>query len=150
MATETETELETFDVLYNKCYGGYGISKAALDLYNKKLLERNPDAIPEEYDWAMSRTDPILLEVFYKMDGKNCKKGEGFNDKCSKVSVAKVAKIYEDCYRINEYDGLETIYIDFCRFQTEEMFKIANDESLSYEERIKKIQNLKVTYHFEK
>jgi hypothetical protein len=141
---ETKEETETFDVLYNCCYGGFGISKEALKRYNEKLLKKNPKAEIQKYDMFIKRTDPILLEVFYEMDGENSKKGEGFNDKYSKVVVAKLPIQYRNFYDIEEYDGKEGVSIDYNSFSLWEIKNIAKDESLSYEERILKIQNYKV------
>ena len=130
-------ETERVDVLYNDCYGGFGISKEALNLYNKKLLDRNPDAEKQTTDFLFNRTDPILLEVFYEMGGENCENGKGFNGRCAKIVVDKIPKIYKDYYRINEYDGKEDVYIDYYNFD-----HVVNIKSFNLLECIKSINQI--------
>jgi hypothetical protein len=139
-----KTEEEQLDVLYSTCYGGFGISKEALKRYNEKLLQKNPDAKVIKYDMDIRRHDPILIEVFHEMDGENCERGEGFNSKFSKASIETIPMIYKQYYHIDDYDGKEGIIINYHGFMVDEYKRIANDESLTYEERILKIQKLEI------
>ena len=149
MSTFTDkNDKEYIEVLYNECYGGFGISKEALALYNKKLLERNSTAEIKKDCYFFNRTDPILLEVYHEMDGGSSNQGEGFNRSSSKIIIDKIQKIYKDYYVISEYDGQETVNVDYNRFELKEIKRIANDENLSFEERIKQIQEFKVDYDF--
>ena len=128
---------EYIEILYNNCYGGFGFSKEAIQLYNVKLLEKNPEAKEIKYDFEVRRSDPILLEVYYEMNGSQSKRGEGFNDRHSEVRSERIPKKYENYYHINEYDGTETVEINYNGYEIGELRRIANDESLSYEDRIK-------------
>jgi hypothetical protein len=131
---------EVIEVLYNECYGGFGISKEALELYNKKRLQQNPDAEIIKTDCFFGRTDPILLEVYHEMNGDTCDKSEGFNGRFARVRVEKIPAKYKNCYYIDEYDGSETVDINYKKLEVIELKEIANDETLTYEERIRKIQ----------
>ena len=142
-STETNNVIE---VLFNDCYGGFGISKEALKRYNQKLVAANPSAVPHKYGYNIHRTDPLLLEVYHEMDGRNCKKGEGFNDSYSKTMICKINKKYENYFFISEYDGLETLDIRYHKYEIDEMRRIAKDETLSFEERINQINQLKVEF----
>ena len=83
------------------------------------------------------------------MNGKKCKKSEGFNDKYSKIRIEKIPKKYENYYFIQEYDGIESIDIRYHKYEMDELKRIANDESLSYEDRIKQIQNFKLDFKYD-
>ena len=135
---------ELFEVLYNECYGGFSISKEALKRYNEKLLEKDPNAEQHGCYWEFNRTDPILLEVYHDMNGEKSEMGEGFNGKCAKVRIDRIPKKYEKYYYIREYDGTEDVHINYHKYEIDEIKNIAKDESLSFEERINKIQNYKI------
>jgi hypothetical protein len=81
-------------VVYNSCYGGFGLSKKAHLLYcEKKGLD------PENYDSdRIARHDPILVEVVEEL-------GLEANGICAKL------KIDEDdgWYKIIYHDGLERV-----------------------------------------
>lgn len=84
-------------VVINKCYGGFGLSFAALERYNE--LSDNP----VEYAWQISRNDPILVQVVEEMGGL-------VNSYCSEL---KVVEIPDDVkWYIDDYDGFEKIHED--------------------------------------
>jgi hypothetical protein len=93
-------------VVYNSCFGGFGLSDAAIESYLKK---KNKDYTKErgevysvdgEYFWddEIERHDPDLVAVVEEM-------GEAANDSFSKLSIAQVSGLY----RIEEYDGMESV-----------------------------------------
>lgn len=124
-------------IVYNACYGGFGLSEAAMRLYAQKkglpLFVFNPYGIdsdlgkqyftadPSEYisdekgypavdhdfyskyslyDRDFDRTDPVLVEVVEEL-------GEKANDTFSELRVRELEP--GTMYRIEEYDGYETI-----------------------------------------
>jgi hypothetical protein len=95
-------------VIYNNCYGGYGISDAA-----KKLFRNIPDAgYPRE-------DNPALLRVIEAL---------GFKGASGEYASLKAALVPRDALpdvRIHEYDGLESVWIDvghYVKRKTEEHF----------------------------
>lgn len=87
-------------VVYNTCFGGFSLSKEAIDMYEKlsgKTLKRYGY-------WAdiggISRSDPTLVHVVETLR-------EAAWGPCSRLSIATVP---EGClYRIDEYDGRESV-----------------------------------------
>ncbi len=81
-------------VVINICYGGYGLSKVAKDMYTDLKNQKG-----EKVDWY-NRDDEDLISVVEKL-------GEEANDRHSKL---KIVEIPFDCkYTILDYDGCETV-----------------------------------------
>jgi len=81
-------------VVINTCYGGYGLSEMARDLYNHLKIQKG-----EKIDWE-SREDSDLISIVEKI-------GEEANTRHSKL---KIVEIPADCkYTILDYDGCETV-----------------------------------------
>lgn len=81
-------------IVYNACYGGFGLSDEALDLYEKLSGKR-----PEWHD-DFVRHDPHLVAVVEQL-------GERANSRYSNLCIAEVPS--GTSYRIDEYDGLESV-----------------------------------------
>jgi hypothetical protein len=99
-------------IVYNACYGGFGLSDKAIQRYSdlaglgliykgEKLNERweLPDG---KYWWSsdLSRTDPILIQVIEEL-------GKEADSNYAKLAIHELP--VGTLYRIDEYDGLETI-----------------------------------------
>lgn len=99
-------------VLVNDCYGGYGISLEAEQLYLQKkgisyeVIEAEYGTVKylidgEETYINLSRTDPILIEVFEEIGSE---RASGPHAELS------ISEIPDGCkYDIHEYDGMEYI-----------------------------------------
>lgn len=88
--------MSTHRVLINRSYGGWALSQEALTLVSYYCTEQGIPDLGED----LPRHHPVLLQVFDElgsdlMSGGNCK------IKCVEMSG--------DLYRINEYDGKETL-----------------------------------------
>ena len=81
-------------IVINTCYGGFGLSKEALALFN----ERTGTVIT--YDFLIKRNDPILVEIVEQL-------GESANGRFADL---KVVEIPDDVvWGIEEYDGDEWV-----------------------------------------
>jgi hypothetical protein len=98
-------------VVYNACYGGFGLSIEAMDRMVElgyKGLELNPKygsgkkSISNYYkyygDYNIPRHDPILVQVVEEL-------GEKANGNCADLQIEEVY----GSYRIDEYDGNESV-----------------------------------------
>ena len=81
-------------IVINTCYGGFGLSKEALALYN----ERAGTAIKYEDD--IKRNDLILIEIVEQL-------GEAANGGFAKLKVVKIPDDVQ--WQIEEYDGNEWV-----------------------------------------
>ena len=86
-----------YKVVINVCYGGFGLSKEASEILRDQGVDIDPcygflrDDLP--------RHDKRLVEVVERL-------GEKANRKFSKL---KVVEIDSPMYRIDEYDGMESV-----------------------------------------
>jgi len=98
-------------VVYNRCYGGFGLSNEAMDRMVElgyEGLKPNPEYVPNSKgmfdshkywgDYSIPRHDPILVQVVEEL-------GEKANGSCSELRIEEV----DGPYRIEEYDGYETV-----------------------------------------
>jgi hypothetical protein len=117
-------------IVYNACYGGFGLSEAAMRLYAEKkglpfyvwkdpayntdltnqYFTADPSGMTEidnEFDEKYSlyehdfkRTDPVLVEVVEEL-------GDKANGSYAKLCI--IALPAGTKYRMEEYDGFETV-----------------------------------------
>lgn len=102
-------------VVYNACYGGFGLSRAATEklatmgVQGAKEHLADPEAV-RFYSYSardISRHDPRLVQVVEEM-------GEDASGQCAALRVEDVGP-GPVAYRIKEHDGnehVETIYCD--------------------------------------
>lgn len=88
--------MSTYKVIINRCFGGFGLSLQAKKLGEKISGIENWG----EYAWYLQRHDPVLVEVFETLGPD--KASGGFAD----LTLCEVS----GPYRIEEYDGAESIY----------------------------------------
>ena len=81
-------------IVINACYGGFGLSKEALALFN----ERSGAVVT--YEDKIKRDDPILVEVVEQL-------GEDASDRFADLKVVKIPDDVQ--WTIEEYDGNEWI-----------------------------------------
>ena len=93
-------------VVINTCFGGFGLSRKAVDLYCKKK-GINPGKWDSQFkfyhdfqDWNISRDDPILIEVIEQL-------GSDANGFCAQLSIVNIPD--DVSWYIDEYDGLEHV-----------------------------------------
>ena len=84
-------------IAINRCFGGFGLSKKANELY-KAMSGMDKDDV--FYDKDVERDDPILIKVIDEL-------GEEANGDCA---VLHIVSIPDDVkWEIEEYDGVEWV-----------------------------------------
>jgi hypothetical protein len=106
---------EFIEILYNTSYGGWGISDKAIELYKLRNVNDNSMALEYECHELLSRTDPILIQIYNEL-------GDEMNTKCCKIRIKKIPKKYENYYYISEYHGRESIAIDFTNYKLDTVY----------------------------
>ena len=81
-------------IVINTCYGGFGLSKEALALYN----ERAGTVITYERD--IERNNPILVEIVEQL-------GEAANGDFAELKVVEIPDDVQ--WQVEEYDGNEWV-----------------------------------------
>jgi len=128
-------EEEEIEVLLNDCYGGWQISNKAKKLYE---LIRTKDS---NY-YLRRRSDPILVQIYKEL-------GDEFDGgKHSKTGIEKLPKKYEKYYIISEYDGLESIEIDYTKYELDHLKQTIKENlennSIDNDEKINQFDKLSI------
>lgn len=110
MISPNHNNEEEIEVLLNDCYGGWRISNKANKLYTLRKTNTN-----NSNNYIRKRSDPILIQI-YKELGDEFDGGEH-----SKTGIEKIPKKYENHYYISEYDGLETVEIDYTKYELDNL-----------------------------
>ena len=132
-------EPDTIKVVINDVYGGFGLSAAAISFMNEKANEYAFTEQVSKYTFRDSkkRHHPLLIEAIEAL-------GTLASDKYSKLIIEEIPKIFENHYKIIEYDGLESIEYDINTIITE---KVVNyDPVISSLDPIDFINNMKTLY----
>lgn len=98
-----QMDIEYQEVLYNACYGGYGFSEEFNNEYNK----RHPSNEAVEEDYSYGRTNPHTIQLFKEMGPEKA------NSDYSDIKIAKIPKELLKHMNIDEYDGFESISVDY-------------------------------------
>ena len=104
---------EEIEILLNICYGGWNISKKAIELY--KLRSPSFNVTENDFDYYFNRHDPILVQIYKEL-------GNEFDNKYSKTKIKKIIKKYENYYDIHEYDGKECVRINYTKYKLDNMY----------------------------
>lgn len=101
-------------VLINGCYGGYSVSQYALEEYNKETGKSF-----DHYDEYSNdfRTDQIMCRIVEKL-------GTSANGMSAELCIYSINKKYEHYIKISEYDGRESIDIDFANYKLDQIKSI--------------------------
>ena len=107
--------METTKIVYNACFGGFGLSMAAMKRYAElagynfeikkseiageyyEMTDKNGEEI---FECDIRRDDPFLAQVVEELDNKA-------DTQFSALCIRELPKGTK--YRIDEYDGLETV-----------------------------------------
>ena len=127
-----ENNNEEIEVLYNRCYGGWGMSDKAKELYT---LRKTKDST----DYLRTRSNPTLIQIYNEL-------GADFDSKYSKTKTEKIPKKYENYYYITEYDGLETVEIDYSKYELDYLKKniksILENNTLDNDEKVNQLKKM--------
>ena len=120
---------QTFKVIYNDCYGGFDLSSRGLNEYNKRTSKNF--TMPDYID----REDLVLIDMIETMDTKD------FNSKHSKLKIKVFSKKFKEFLSWYEYDGKETVSIDYDKYIVKNV-EIILYLNISADEKIELITNL--------
>ena len=81
-------------IVINACYGGFGLSKEALALFNERSGTVNT------YEYDIERNNPILVEIVEQL-------GEAADGHFAELKVVEIPDDVQ--WQIEEYDGNEWV-----------------------------------------
>ena len=120
---------KTVKVVYNSIHGGFGLNKNALAEYNK-ITSRNI-----EFDECIDRCDMILIDMVETM-------GVAINESYSKLKIKEFPIKYKTFLSWNEYDGKETVTINYDKYLIHHIKCIKDNTTITLEEKMRHIQEL--------
>ena len=82
------------------------VSEKAAELYTKYVNDGKTYST-STIEFSVSRCDPILIRVFHEIGTEN------FSGKYARVKAGYIYKKYENYYDITDYDGKESVYINY-------------------------------------
>lgn len=88
-------------IVYNDCYGGFGLSREAVQRGKELSQDSHWQCINQ--DWGFydgPRHDPVLVQVVEEL-------GDAASGKFAKLRIYELPSGVS--YRIDEYDGTETV-----------------------------------------
>jgi hypothetical protein len=100
-------------IVINSCYGGFGLSREAIDLYCAKKAKYSGESIQTgkwNATWGyydkfhcrdIKRNDPFLVEVVESL-------GEKASGACAELRVVEIPDNVD--WYVNDYDGMESIH----------------------------------------
>ena len=92
--------METFKVVINTCFGGFGLSDEAEEMYRAAKNIADPEGL---YYWDIARDDADLVRIVEQL-------GEKANTTCSQLKVVEVPMwVQSKGWHIHEYDGSEHV-----------------------------------------
>ena len=133
-------------ILINTCYGGFGVSNEAIELwfskkglpmrietteYGDKIYYHGDDMI---WSWSMDRDDPTLIEIFNEI---------GSERTSGNYADLVLVELPEFCqYRMGEYDGKEWIEETWVEFSIDDLAKGLSEKQL---EMASKVDSIKIS-----
>ena len=120
-------------IMYNTCYGGFSLSEATITEYNRRKSPDTPKL--NAMGLHIDRTDPLMIQIIWEM-------GKQANGMCSDIHLDHIPPQYKNNYYIQEYDGTETVRIDYKGYLLDEIQKIIHDSSISSEDKVSRMDLL--------
>jgi hypothetical protein len=115
-------------VLYNTCYGGFSVSRAAV----KEYMKLRPDVNYLCTERNVPRHDPDMVRVVQTL-------GERANGECARIAIKRIPVEYVGYYVIGEYDGMEDVMIKYDKFKLDSVKSILKDGALSKSDKLARI-----------
>ena len=82
-------------IVVNRCYGGFGLSEAAIRLLDERLPNHKSQ-------WSIERTDPVLVQIVEELGSKAA------GGRFSELEVVEIPDGVQ--WEMDDYDGIETIH----------------------------------------
>ena len=121
---------DTISVMVNECYHGlFGLSDIAIVEYNKRK-PRGVKSLDRNSSNNIDRADQLMVQICREM-------GSIVNrDNKSNIQLKRIPLMFLECYNISEYDGFESVNIDFYKYQIDSIRFILENDAISNDDKI--------------
>ena len=121
-------------VMINTCYGGFHLSKDAMLEYKRRKAgdaKTSRAGEDEESPWSggLERHDQLMVQIVREM-------GVKAHGSYSKITIEDIPAHFADYYKINEYDGTESLHIDYDAYIIDMAKAALKDGNLTKTEKI--------------
>ena len=116
----------TVEILYNKCFGGFGFSSEAMNEYYNRKQTVDPSSFSE---YEIERHDPVMLQIVKEL-------GPRANGYCARLAIQSIPSHFVKYYEIDEYDGSESVRIKYDAYRIDAAKALLRDANLSKAEKI--------------
>lgn len=110
-------------ILYNLVHGGFSLNKTIKDLYKKRTGNEADDSLDrwddKRFDYNL-RNNQELCKIVQEL---GLKRTEG-------VDVASIDAKFKNCYTLHEYDGAESIHINYEKYRVDQIKEYLNNPAL--------------------
>jgi hypothetical protein len=124
------------EVMFNTRYGGFGFSPRFKQEYNRRMraidLTYKPPVCVDECE----RDDPVAVQLLKDLGRIPS------SDPHASLSFAKVPLKYKRFFIIEEYDGSESVQIDYDAYRTFHTRQILKDETIGNDAKVLKLTEL--------
>lgn len=102
-------DLDLVGFLYNTCYGGFHFSKAFMERVNERRVAAGRPPYKSEYEasYSTERSDPDVIATYLELGRKES------SGRLASISITWVPREFLDLAHIREYDGTESVGVDF-------------------------------------
>ena len=121
-------------IMYNACYGGFSLSKAAIEEYKRRC----PDA-KDICKHTVPRDDQVMAQIVQEMGGQA-------NGKHARIKLQRIPVEYRNHYEIYEYDGNEHVIVLWDAYRLDAVSSLLKDRGLS---KIDKLARIAAVVHQE-
>ncbi len=116
---------ENVEILYNRCFGGFGFSDEAVEQYRSRK-----DGIDPTFDpYEIERHDALMIQIVKEL-------GPRANGYCAKLAIHTVPSHFVKHYEIVEYDGSESVRINYDAYRIETAKSMLQNANLTKSEKI--------------
>lgn len=119
---------DTLPILYNCTYGGFQFSKRAVEEYNKRKDTSEPD-LDSTYHLEFDRTNSLMVQIVSEL-------GDEASSQFAKIKLAHIPSRFEHHFKIEEYDGLESVIILYDKYAVDKIREILSDDKLTSESKV--------------
>ena len=117
----------SYRVVYNSKCGGFGMSQEGLAEYNRLT------SLYVKGYYCIERDDPVLIHLVETM-------GKEIDDECSRLKIKEFPMKYKSFLKWTEYDGSETVSIDYEQYLIFNVRDVKDNINLSSDEKIERIR----------